>query len=321
MPIEAASHDAQVVLWYVSGVGLFPRIHSMLPRPAVLLLSFGVVLLTAATASASDPSPDDDLVGAPRKLVLRPLPDADTTEKKPAERRHAEERPFVHALDPSTPTAGDVTAEYGVGMSSGSAVERPLPTSSYASGVAHSFTVGFGATDRLAPFAGGRVVQSEGGNEARGGGVAGVRWQVTRPGAPFRLTLAGAGFREAGGTGAFGAYTRLAMSYDVDRLRIAGNLHTEKAFASGRDGLDVLAIAGASYRAAEIFRVGAEYVGQDLEDAVEQEEAEGGARHFLGPTVALDVDSGRVQVVAGPSFGLNENAPRLLGRLALLVAF
>jgi hypothetical protein len=137
---------------------------------------------------------------------------------------------------------------------------------------------------------------------------------------PFRFTVAAAAFREGKG-GAFGTWARAAASYDFGPLRVAGNLHFEKAFASARDRVDILALAGVSYRVASAFRLGAEYVGQDLEDAIEREEAEGGARHFLGPTAALDLQAGRLQLVAGPAFGLNERSPRFLGRVGLVASF
>jgi len=45
----------------------------------------------------------------------------------PAPRAHAEERPFSFLLDPTTPSAGDLSVEYALGYASGSAADRPLP--------------------------------------------------------------------------------------------------------------------------------------------------------------------------------------------------
>ena len=67
----------------------------------------------------------------------------------------------------------------------------------------------------------------------------------------------------------------MAASYDLGRLRLATNVHAERAFASGRDNVDVLLLAGASYRVLDEIRIGVEYVGQDLEEALDDE---GGAR-------------------------------------------
>jgi hypothetical protein len=227
----------------------------------------------------------------------------------------AEERPFAHLLDPSTPSAGKVSVGYSVGIGSGVAAERPLPSDPSQSIASHSVSASFGATDRIAPFATG-VLDGKGGATAMGG----VRFQWTDPAGPFRFTTEGAVFREGRG-GAMGGFLRIASSYDLGAFRFAGNLHAERVFASGRDGIDVLALAGVSYKIVPGLRLGAEYVGQDLEDAVEQEEAEGGAKHYLGPTLAVDIDHGRTQLVAGPAFGIGQKTSKIMGRVGLVVSF
>ena len=212
-------------------------------------------------------------------------------------------------MDPSTPSAGKVSVGYSFGYSSGVAADRPMPADIANAGADHRAVGSYAVSDRFAPFLGG-------GNSSA---FVGARFQLTDPLSPFRFTLAGAAFRER--LGAFGAWTRAAASYDVGAFRVAGNLHFEKAFAPGRDGIDILAFGGVSYKVASAFRLGAEYVGQDLEDAIEKEEAEGGARHFVGPTGAVDLQSGRLQLTCGPAFGLNANSPRFLGRVAVLATF
>lgn len=278
----------------------------------------GVTFSLFALASAARA---DDLVdGEPRRpLTLRPLEDLPEQRAKGA-RVTNEERPFLYTLDPTTPSRGAFSAEYTAGLASGVAADRPLPQTVGAEGLVHAFTLGAGVTDRIAPFVTGRVLQPvDEGQSSRGGGAAGVRLQLTPPSSTFRLAVALAGQREFGGT--FGAWGRVAASLDVDRVRIAANAHGEKAFAKGRDELDVMAIAGVSYRALDGVRFGVEYVGQELEAAVEKDEAEGGVRHFAGPTLALDLDKGRFQLVAGPAFGLNQQSPNLLGRVSALMSF
>ncbi|MBL8717900.1 MAG: hypothetical protein JNL79_18115 [Myxococcales bacterium] len=241
------------------------------------------------------------------------LADADVAPPTPASKVTAEERPFLYLTDPTTPSAGVFTAGYGFGLGSGVPADRPLPAKVGAAGASHTVSLGYGVTSRFAPF--GIVTADKDGGAT---GVFGARFQVTDPGSPFRFTVSGAGFREGRG-GALGVWLRGAASYDVGAFRVAGNAHAEKVFASARDSIDVLAMVGASYRLGSTFRLGVEYVGQDLEDFIEKEEAEGGARHFVGPTAALDL--GHAQLTAGPAFGLNEKSPRLLGRVAVLVSF
>jgi hypothetical protein len=273
------------------------------------------------TTDPSDATPPEPV----RHLTWNAAPSAGektaTTDETPATGRHAEQRPFAFLLDPSTPSAGDVGIAYDLRAAAGGPADRPLPSSITVAGVMHELTIDYGASERFAPFASVRLLQPT--SSAKGGAVgasAGTRWQLTNPEGPFRLTLVGAGFREAAGS--FGAYARLATSYDLDRLRIAGNLHVEKAFAAGRDSVDVLMLAGMSYRVLSEMRFGVEYVGQDLEEAFgDTEGAEGGARHYLGPSLALNLMSDRLQLVAGVGMGLVAHTSGTMGRIGTLMMF
>jgi hypothetical protein len=117
-----------------------------------------------------------------------------------------------------------------------------------------------------------------------------------------------------------GAWGRLAISGDIGRLRLAGGVHAEHVFADGRDPVDVMVQAGASFVIVGSFRGGIEYVGQDLEESLNNG-AEGGARHFLGPTASLQLLDERLSFVAGPSIGLTSRSPDFLGRVAASYAF
>ena len=118
-----------------------------------------------------------------------------------------------------------------------------------------------------------------------------------------------------------GVSGRAIASYDVGIVRLVANAHVERVFAAGRDGVDILAFGGVSARVTDQLRLGAEYVGQDLEDAFEHDEAEGGARHYAGPVASLQLANDAFWLTAGPAFGLTERSPRLLGRLSMLVSF
>jgi hypothetical protein len=69
-----------------------------------------------------------------------------------------------------------------------------------------------------------------------------------------------------------------------------GNILLEKPFASDRDEVDVMLTLGFSYDLSRMVRVGIEAVGQDLEGFWDDEEAEGGARLFVGPTASLAIE-------------------------------
>jgi hypothetical protein len=238
-----------------------------------------------------------------------------------AVRHHAEERPFSFLQDPTTPSAGDVSLEYALGYASGTEADRPLPSTVAPTGAQHALTFAYGVTSRIAPLLSVRVLQPTVGNDPlRATGNIGARFQLTDPDSMhFRLSVATVAFREFAGD--LGAYARVMGSYDFGKLRAAANVHLEHVFANGRDALDVLALAGVSYRLIDRLRVGVEYVGQDLEGMVDDDEAEGGAHHYVGPSVAVDLLAERLQFTAGLAAGLGDQAQPVVGRIAALMTF
>jgi hypothetical protein len=163
------------------------------------------------------------------------------------------------------------------------------------------------------------------------GALAGARFQLSPPSWHNVHLAASAGYlRETWTTsphavataagGADGAWASFAASLDVDRLRLGLTTLGEHVFAPGRDGVDLMVQAGISYRVANGFRAGVEWVGQDLEETF-ADRAEGGARHFVGPTAALQLLQERLTIVAGPSVGLSNGSPSILGRLAAAYGF
>lgn len=267
-------------------------------RSAVsLLAAFGPIFVAATALAGERDTPDESLP-----------------------RRTTEERAFVYSVDPTTPALGTVTAESSIGVGSGVAALRPLPSASDARTVDSSLTVSGGLGAGFAPFATG--VRGFGDGASGTGLIVGMRWQIPTSsdgGGPFRAGIVGAGFREPGG--AYGGYARLTATYDLgDRLRLGSNVHVEHVFGTGRDGADFVVSLGASYRVIPGLRLGAEYVGQDLEE-LGAPAAEGGAKQYAGPTFALDLDRGRAQIVAGPAFGLGGNSARVLGRASIVVSF
>jgi hypothetical protein len=122
----------------------------------------------------------------------------------------------------------------------------------------------------------------------------------------------------AGGTNA--GYLQVAFSGDIGRLRLGGTAHGQHTFADGRDPLDIMVDLGASMRIVGDFRLGAEYVGQDLEESFSPG-AEGGARHFLGPAASMQLWNRRITIVGGPAVGLSALSPDFVARLAASVGF
>jgi hypothetical protein len=74
-----------------------------------------------------------------------------------------------------------------------------------------------------------------------------------------------------------------------DNWMLYGNVLFERALASERDDIDIMTSIGVSYRISDVFRIGFEGVGQDLEGFWDDEEAEGGARLYVGPTIGVSI--------------------------------
>jgi hypothetical protein len=147
------------------------------------------------------------------------------------------------------------------------------------------------------------------------GTLAGVRVAPLDPAGSTHLVMSGGFLRELGGGS--GAWGRVSLAQDIGRARIGTTVHGEHVFRSGRDDLDVMVMAGASYAVAGPLRLGAEYVAQDVEGAVDAVEAEGGMRHFIGPTAQVELLQRRLSIVGGPAIGLSRGSPPVLGRLGI----
>jgi hypothetical protein len=150
------------------------------------------------------------------------------------------------------------------------------------------------------------------GSAISGGVMAGARF------APF--DQAKHGFRFAIGAGylldldqASGAYARVTASYDVGRVRLAAMVHGEHVFRTGQDALDVFATAGVSVRLAPAFRLGVEYIVQDIEEAFASSgtvdpdnaplpgKAEGGVHQFVGLGGTFDLLHHKLFINFGPA--------------------
>ncbi len=231
-----------------------------------------------------------------------------------------QERPFAFLTDPSTPSAGVASMSYAFGLGSGISADRPLPVNLAASNGSHNISLAYGVTHRLAPFASATFAENPTAPTTVAATVtAGMTYQFIRPGAPLRFSISGAGVRE-GASNANGLSALAAASLEQGALHLAANVRADKMFATNRDAIDVVTMLGASYRVASVLRLGAEYVGQDLEEMF-GDEVEGGARHAVGPSVALDLGGGRYQLAVASLFGITAKSPGALVRAAVAYNF
>jgi hypothetical protein len=235
------------------------------------------------------------------------------------ERATAEQRPFAFLVDPSTASAGVFSASYTFGLGSGISADRPIPVVLQKEGVSHSIGLGYGVTSWLEVMAT-ATVNTFGTDSAIGGnGLLGVKVQLTDPSSPWRAAVLGGGLYE-GESASWGAWVQATGSFSAGPFLVEANAYLEHVFAPDRDALDYIGMLGASYRILPALRVGAEFVGQDLEELA-QSGAEGGARLGVGPDVAVDLYRGHVQLVVSALFGLNAVSPTAIVRAGVLGSF
>jgi hypothetical protein len=99
-------------------------------------------------------------------------------------------------------------------------------------------------------------------------------------------------------------FSRVTASFDAASWRFGGNMRFEKAFSSSRDDIDLITSVGFHHRVAGRLYAGFEAVGEDLEGFWEADEAEGGAKLLVGPSLNLTTLNSRFSfsVCGGPVF-------------------
>jgi hypothetical protein len=300
-------------------------------RQAPLLSLTLPLLLMAGLARADDAAPD------------QPKPDD-------AASRHAIDRTWLYADDarvaaPMTVIGATDLSYTGIGASR-SRIASPYPNTynGFAGNTAQpGGVIGIGGEvglfPRLSVVATGQTGFGgvDGVPNPSAGAIAGMRLQLLPSewershlvvsGGYLREAWSGPVFDDASGkwlpgapNGDNGAWLQAAFSGELQRLRVAATIHGEHVFWNGRDPLDMMVQLAASYSVVGAFRLGAEYVGQDLEEFVSSA-AEGGARHFLGPTASVQLLQNRLTMVAGPAIGLSAYSPTFIGRFALAYGF
>jgi hypothetical protein len=120
---------------------------------------------------------------------------------------------------------------------------------------------------------------------------------------PLRVSVGGGARREISGVNVL--LGRAVVGLEHPRWRLLGNLLLEKPLDEGRDPLDLITSLGFGWKLKPGLALGMEAVGQDLEGLWDKEEAEGGAKVFLGPVVHWALPSHHLQVTVGGGPVLN----------------
>lgn len=280
-----------------------------------------VALPAAAVPSAIQLAGAEDAQPGPpaAQVAERDVASSDDASRADVPPSEASDRAFSFVPDPRLARPLGVIGSYAASYATTEAAARPLAALANHGGLVSELGAELGLWQRLSATGDLRLAPGVAGESPRNAGRIYLRGLLTEPGARvFRLSLHAGYSRDF--TPAAGPFAEATASVDVGRVRLGALAHAEKMFAEGRDGVDLFAAAGASVRIVEPLRLGAEYVGQDFEDAWEPEEAEGGIRHFAALTLAA-APTERVSIVLGPAIGLAAPAPHLLGRAAISYRF
>ncbi len=230
-------------------------------------------------------------------------------------------KPWLYVDDTTVAAPREVLASTRVTAAGGDSTTRPFASNSVRTGAGFEVGVEAGLVPTLS-IAASAMLNSVRPNDQRSafGVMGGLRF------APFQrlwpnthLIFSAGGLRESGGNG--GLWGRVTLGQDIGRARVAVTGHGEHIVEQGRDSVDIMLMGGASYQVYGPLRLGAEYVAQDVEGAFDDDEAEGGIRHFIGPTGSVELLSQRLTIVGGPSFGLSSGSPPVVGRIGVAYAF
>ncbi len=209
----------------------------------------------------------------------------------------AQDRPFLFTVTTSGAEAPGLNFHYDIGVGSRdfvfettSGVEQRVGVQS---SLGHGLTIlgsaGFVMDDEETIHSGSQSIE----------GLVDVLQGMERK---TRLAVGGGVLREAGGTAV--ARMRVAGGHDFDSSLLHANLLFERPFAEGRDPVDLITSVGWLRRLTPAVMLGVELLGEDLEGFWEEEEAEGGARLLLGPSLHVGGASRRwrLNICGGPVF-------------------
>jgi len=205
----------------------------------------------------------------------------------------AQERPFLFSVSTATEEKPALRFDYDLGVG-----ER-----AFQSDIANQpeQRIGVqGSYGRLTFL--GRLGISDTGSSYQSSQSAEALISVVRPSSAIALAAGGGVLHEADGGNVLLA--RVVAGREAEAWRLYGNVLFQKPFSSARDSLDLITSVGWAAKLSDAVALGAEAIGEDLEGFWDTQEAEGGARLLVGPSLHVSPRGHRWQLIAtgGPMF-------------------
>lgn len=212
-----------------------------------------------------------------------------------ASQARAQDRPFVFSITPA-PAPSRPELRVDVDLGAGESAFRSDQT------MGPEERIGVQATDGRFTLIGRVGVATATSASYQGWQEGDVLYSFTGAHAPVRLAGGGGIRREIDGTTVLLAH--VVAAHDTAATRTSGDFLLEHANAAGRDAADVAVSGGWSRDIGRGVSLGGEALGEDLEGFWNPEEAEGGSRLLVGPSIHLAPTGRKWQVttVGGPIF-------------------
>jgi hypothetical protein len=262
-----------------------------------------LAVCSLSRASLADATPEANAPPAPEptpSAAPEPVNDTTISDAKP----NVPERGFLFAVEPSVPDPLHAVVSAGMGNVTRTGEERPVGSGP----VFPTLGAEVGLLPRLSLYAEGGAVVIQSGNPGQLSSPfildTGVHVLLTEPTSRmWRLSLRPSYSYDVTAASTLNLTATLGWYYE--NVRILSSLQGSHTFQADADAIDLQATVGATYALPLGFRVGLEGVVSDLEE-IFTPGAEGGSSAFAGPTAGWEND--RLQVVAGPAFGITPGA-------------
>ena len=113
---------------------------------------------------------------------------------------------------------------------------------------------------------------------------------------------------------------RASLFFDLKSVYVLTTAYVEKAFGARRDPIDLVVSAAIGGHLNRVLRLTLEYSAQDLEDAWEADEAEGGMKQFLGLNLGW-LAAKDIELAAGLGTDMSFKQPKPVARFLLRYNF
>jgi hypothetical protein len=211
----------------------------------------------------------------------------------------AQERPFVFSISTAVESTPAVRFDYDVGIGERAFQSDTSNQPEQRIGVQASY-------GRLTFL--GRVGIGEVGSSYQSSQSGEALYSILGRGRAAVLAAGGGMLHEADGVNV--VLARVVAGHNAHSWLLHGNVLFQKPLSAERDAIDLITSVGWAHKLSHGVSLGVETIGEDLEGFWETEEAEGGVRLLIGPSLHVSPSGKRWQLIAssGPLFHPSDTA-------------